>query len=65
MKAILNLVAALVMIAIFGLVFTIVWKLTTIDAIGVLTISGFLSLMFGVPLFMWVDEKSRKRKRRC
>ena len=65
MKILLNVVAALTMLAVFTLIFAVLWLFTTVDALSVLGISGMFALILGIPLFMWVDEKSRKRKRRC
>lgn len=62
MKNLLYLIASIAVIGIFVLIFRILWNSTTLDALSILAIDAFIALGIGIPIFIWVDEKTRSRK---
>ena len=62
MKYFLYAIASLIVAGAFGIVFILCWRFSALDALSILAIAFFAGLGAGLPIYIWVDEKTRSRK---
>lgn len=62
MKCFLYAIASLIVMGAFGIAFMLCWHFSTLDALSILAIAFFVGLGAGLPIYIWVDEKTRSRK---